>query len=402
MVDDRATPPWALASAGDCPGQSAAEFRRAREVVFSIAVPVLGQTRFLPDAFNSIAAQAVPLQVAVMDATPGDGVQRIIERHRERIHYSRHGPDAGQSAAIREGWGQTTGDVVGWLCADDCLFPGALAQVADVFLRYPDVDVVYGDGIFIDQDGRFIRYFPAISEDVGRLAWVNCITQPSCFVRRAAMEYVGGVRADLHYTMDWDLWVRLLLAGCRFHYLRTPLSASRMHQGTKTTSGSVWRMMEIWRHLVKHNALHRAIRSMVGLTLTPVMYPEAGAARKTAASACFRRAIGAARRMWIPRGSSAANVLYGLETGTNTARSRCEIVLPYLGDRAPTRLLVCTSENVGLKASVGGAAAVCGAVKTTSSQHVFPINVASGRQTLRFELKATTDDAWRLLSAHLE
>jgi glycosyltransferase involved in cell wall biosynthesis len=220
MVDERGTHPGARAFAGGCAGESgesAADFRHPRQVVFSIALPVVGQTRFLPDALTSIAVQTVPLQVAVMDATPDDSVQRVIDRHRERIHYSRHGPDAGQSAAIREGWCETTGDVVGWLCADDCLFPGALAQVAEVFLQHPDVDVVYGDGIFIDHDGRFIRYFPAISEDVGRLPWVNCITQPSCFVRRAAMERVGGVRTDLHYTMDWDLWVRLLLAGCRFH-----------------------------------------------------------------------------------------------------------------------------------------------------------------------------------------
>ena len=116
-------------------------------MIFSVAVPVLGQAAFLPTALASLMAQSCPFQLAVMDATPDDSVQRALNGYAAILHYARHGSDAGQSAAIQEGWDHTTGEILCWLCADDYLFPYAFMEAEKVFRERPDVDVVYGDGI---------------------------------------------------------------------------------------------------------------------------------------------------------------------------------------------------------------------------------------------------------------
>jgi glycosyltransferase involved in cell wall biosynthesis len=128
--------------------------------MFSLALPVRYHANFLPFALESVRAQCADIQVAVMDATPDQSVQKVLERYGDLLSYRRHGPDAGQASAIQEGWDHTDGDIVAWLCADDYYFPNALEAVESVFIGHPEVDVVYGDAVFVDEADQFIGYFP--------------------------------------------------------------------------------------------------------------------------------------------------------------------------------------------------------------------------------------------------
>ena len=382
--------------------------------VFSIAMPVRGQSEFLPSALASIAVQSAEVNLSVMDATDDDSVQQVLASHSAPIHYSRHGADAGQAAAIKEGWDRSPGDVVGWLCADDCLFPDALAAVAQAFRDHPDADVVYGDAVFIDGQGGFIRHFPSISSDIGRITWDCCIAQPSCFVRRKALDRVGGIRPDLHFIMDWDLWTRLHLAGCRFHYLPQPLSASRMHPGTKTTSNSLERLKEIWRHLAQHNPWRTSVRSMVGVCIAPLVYRELGSVSGESLGRMIRmaRAIGGSRTS-SRKSTSAA---YGLDTGTNLVRERCTIHIPHYSDAAPSHLVVTARPNATLTASLDGIEMRQANSSNPSDaipperqagpprqRHVFelPTLPNMARHAFRFELWSTDTREWALVDARL-
>jgi hypothetical protein len=50
----------------------------ASKMVYSIAIPVLGQASFLSTALSSIQAQTCRFQLAVMDATPKHSVQDVL------------------------------------------------------------------------------------------------------------------------------------------------------------------------------------------------------------------------------------------------------------------------------------------------------------------------------------
>ena len=213
--------------------------------MFSISIPVYNQAQFLRTALESIRCQDVDIQLAVLDASPDDSSQEILAPYRHMVHYAYYHSDSGQAAAIQEGWNNTSGDIVAWLNADDYYFPDALAKVRQVFVDRPDIDVVYGHGVHVSANGSFEMYFPAISDNLALLARGCIICQPSCFVRRTAMEKVGGLNVTLHYAMDWDLWLRLLHAGCSFYFLDEILSAVRIHSTTKTLSGAKQRYQEI-------------------------------------------------------------------------------------------------------------------------------------------------------------
>ena len=214
----------------------------------AIAIPCLNQSHFLPSALESLRFQSVPFEIALMDGGSTDGFESVAKQYSDVITYCRSGPDAGQAAAIREGFEKVDGDIVAWLNSDDYYFPGALDKVASCFEKNPELDVVYGDAIHVTREGFFTSYFPAIQEFNARDLTRSCfICQPACFVRRSAYEAVGGVDMALHYTMDWDLWCRLALNGAKFYYLHDLLAAVRYYPGTKTLSGDRLRYKEIWR-----------------------------------------------------------------------------------------------------------------------------------------------------------
>ncbi len=215
---------------------------------FSIVIPNLNQSDFLPDALESLCHQNVSFALAVMDGGSSDGVGEIVEKYSDIITYFQSGPDGGQAHAIREGFSRIDGEVIAWLNADDYYFPGALNKVLDFFEKNPGVDVVYGDAVHVRPDGAFISYFPAIEDfDSKKLPFSCFICQPACFVRRSAYDAVGGINPALTYAMDWDLWCRLAACGARFERLHDVLAAVRYYPETKTLSGGKRRYLEIWK-----------------------------------------------------------------------------------------------------------------------------------------------------------
>jgi GT2 family glycosyltransferase len=217
-------------------------------LVFAIVIPNLNQSHFISTALESLRYQSSPFNLALMDGGSTDNFRTVIEPYTDIITVLRSQPDAGQAAAIREGKNQIGGDIVAWLNADDYYFPNVLDKVASCFEQDPHVDVIYGDAVHVSPEGFFLSYFPPIQEFNARDLTRTCfICQPACFVRRSAFERVGGINPTLEYTMDWDLWCRLALAGAKFQYIHDVLAAVRYYPKTKTSRGGKRRYKEIYR-----------------------------------------------------------------------------------------------------------------------------------------------------------
>ena len=56
--------------------------------------------------------------------------------------------------------------------------------------------------------------------------------------RRRSLELVGGLDEDLHYTLDWDLFLRFQDAGARIVHVTRLLGAFRWHSDQKTADGA--------------------------------------------------------------------------------------------------------------------------------------------------------------------
>jgi len=307
---------------------------------FSIAIPVYEQQKFIPTALKSIQVQDATYELAVMDATPNHSIQHILDEYKDIISYRRHGPDGGQSEAIIEGWDNISGDIIAWLCADDYYFPDTLSRVQEIFEQNPDVDVVYGDSVYVDANDCFKTYFPSIESDVSCLPIHDCIAQPSCFVRRSAFERVGGLNIDLHYIMDWELWTRLYKSGCNFYYLKRPLSVTRIYPETKTSGMSFERYREINHHLKQQPSTLRRAVALLGTWQFDLSENK----RNIFMNVAFLT-INAAQRVKSFVVPKKQKELYGLGIGSNLVVDSCSILLPWYHEAPPKQVVLSTAPS---------------------------------------------------------
>ncbi|MEO1324204.1 MAG: glycosyltransferase, partial [Pseudomonadota bacterium] len=190
----------------------------------AISVPIGAWHKQLPTTISSLILQRADLEIAILDASNDSRVRGLIEQFSTHFAYVRHGPDHGQSDAIIEGWENTKSDWLGWLNADDALLPGAIKKVRNRLQDDPSIDVLYGHSIIRDDDDRFIGYHFNVEPPGPRLLEAGIISQPSCFFRRGAYDRIGGLNRDLHYVMDWDLWIRMYRDNAKFAFINQPLS----------------------------------------------------------------------------------------------------------------------------------------------------------------------------------
>ncbi|MEO0551196.1 MAG: glycosyltransferase [Pseudomonadota bacterium] len=219
------------------------------QISFSITVPIGSYHPFLESCLESLVAQDVPLKIAVFDASGDPRVTELVERYADRIAYRHHGPDEGQADAIAKGWQETHGTVLGWLNADDVLAPDALAIAATFLSSNSEVDVVYGHSLICDDEANIIGYHWNVMEPGDHILSTCSISQPSCFFRREALEAAGGLDRSLHYTMDWDLWIRLHNSGARFELLGDIRSLVLWSEQAKTGGFNKQRRAELKRLL---------------------------------------------------------------------------------------------------------------------------------------------------------
>jgi hypothetical protein len=146
-------------------------------------------------------------------------------------------PDGGQADAINRGFAGTEGEVMAYLNSDDLLLAGTLHAVAAAFERHPDVDVVYGHRIVIDEEDREIGRWVLPAHDDAVLSWADYVPQETLFWRRRIWERVGArMDESFRFALDWELLLRFRDAGARFLRLPRFLGCFRVHAAQKTST----------------------------------------------------------------------------------------------------------------------------------------------------------------------
>ena len=203
----------------------------------SIITPSYQSGRYLERTIESVLAQDYkPIEHIVMDAGSTDGSIGILERYRGRLTYV-SAPDRGAADAINRGFQKSSGAIFAWLNADDMYFPGAVRAAVTYLETRPGVDVVYGNGVWVDEEGAEIGRYPTMAPYAPDALRRDCgICQPTAFLRREAFAAVGMLDPDLHFAFDYDLWIRLA-RDRRFDAMQETLAMSRMHRANKSLGG---------------------------------------------------------------------------------------------------------------------------------------------------------------------
>jgi glycosyltransferase involved in cell wall biosynthesis len=194
-----------------------------------------------------VREQSYPvLEHLVIDGLSTDNTLDVLQPYEQHLTIVSEA-DSGQTEAINKGLKRASNDVICWLNSDDYLLPGALQAVGEFFAAHPDVMWVTGDAVIVDVDGRPIQSAVRSYKRLLRLlppsvylGVTNGIVQPATFWRREVHDRLGLLDESLHYTMDYDWWLRLHTLG-RPGVIKQPLAAFRIHGQSK--SGSLYPQM---------------------------------------------------------------------------------------------------------------------------------------------------------------
>ncbi|MBI5723143.1 MAG: glycosyltransferase [Planctomycetes bacterium] len=215
----------------------------------SVITPSFNHAHYIGRTIRSVLDQpagrpdcAFEVEHIVIDGGSNDGTIDILRSLGPKIRWVSE-PDRGQADALNKGLAMAGGDVIGWLNSDDVYEPGALAAVADVFSAEPQTIWAYGRVKIIDAQDREIRQWITAYKNrrmrqynfSSHLA-ENWISQMGVFWRATAGRQVGPFRTDLHWTMDYDYWLRL--GKCwPGRFIDRCLAAFRWHPASKSGSG---------------------------------------------------------------------------------------------------------------------------------------------------------------------
>lgn len=188
----------------------------------SIVTPCYNTGEYLEETICSVLGQRYPnLEYIIIDGGSSDDSVDIIRRYADQLHYWCSEPDRGMYDAIQKGFDHSTGDILGWINADDMLLTGCLASVAAAFAATPDCKWVQGLNSLADETGRVFGV--RLPQFVSQLQYLNrecfdrhnqlvdfgTLQQESTFWRRELWERVNGLQDNrFELAGDFFLWMK--------------------------------------------------------------------------------------------------------------------------------------------------------------------------------------------------
>lgn len=186
----------------------------------SIVIPSFNAERYIDITLKSIVDQAYPnLEIIIQDGGSTDRTMDIVKKYSEKfknLFIWESKKDNGQVDAINKGLNKASGDILGYINADDYYKEDALITVGKIFSKSPKTLWVAGRGEVVDKDGNIkwnlsSRYkdFLLSRSKYFLLLMVNYLMQPSVFISREAYKKYGPFIGTNKFVMEYDLWLKL-------------------------------------------------------------------------------------------------------------------------------------------------------------------------------------------------
>jgi glycosyltransferase involved in cell wall biosynthesis len=203
----------------------------------SVITPTLNQARYIRDTLESVREQGyAEVEHIVVDGGSSDETLEILRAYRRTSRFRWiSGPDAGMYDAVNKGLRMARGQILAYLNSDDLYMPWTIQAAVDYLQAHPEVDLVYGDYMSLDEPSgkRLLILQPPYSR--GYIRRTGFIPQPTAFWRRSLYERIGEFDATLKYVGDCDYWMR---AGVEFGIAKVDeiLAVDRIQQEAKRST----------------------------------------------------------------------------------------------------------------------------------------------------------------------
>ena len=214
----------------------------------------------IEDTLASVHGQRHPdVEHIVIDGGSSDNTVQLLQNHEDQLHCWISEPDQGLYDAMNKGIRMASGEIIGFLNADDIYEnQQVLTTVAEAFAD-PELESCYADLVYVDATdlNRVVRYWKSSNYAAGLFGRGWCPPHPTFFVRKRVYAKYGDF--DLSYSIgnDVELMMRFL-ARYQINSLYIPKILVRMRSGgvsNKNLLNVVKQNFEILR-AAKNNGLN--------------------------------------------------------------------------------------------------------------------------------------------------
>jgi len=220
------------------------------DLKISIVTPAYNCGHLIHRCIESVLSQGYSnFEHIICDGGSSDTTVEVLKRYPHVRWISE--ADEGEAHAVNKAIRMATGDVICWLNADDYFCPNALKAVMATFAAHKPCDIVFGHTYMVDPSGHVLwvkRSAPNVSLK-GLLRWWNCDRQPhqpSMFFSRQILESVGPLNQKLHFSIDFELWLRCALKGT-FVLVDEVLSCATKRDDSKSSNTHHDQIRSHWR-----------------------------------------------------------------------------------------------------------------------------------------------------------
>jgi GT2 family glycosyltransferase len=206
---------------------------------FSVVIAAYQAGATVGDAISSALEQTHPAhEVIVVDDGSTDGTVALLKPFGDRITTIRQ-ENRGLAGARNTAVAAAGGDFVAMLDADDAYHPSRLQALAGLAVARPDLDLITTDARLIargEDVGTFATFTPFVVEGQRTAIFERCFPGGWPAVRRERLKEIGGFDEDLRIALDWDCWLRLILAGAGAGMVDAPYYDYVLHSDSLSAS----------------------------------------------------------------------------------------------------------------------------------------------------------------------
>lgn len=195
----------------------------------------------LADTLQSVASQThAEIEHIVIDGASTDGTRDVVASHGAHIARLVSEPDKGIYDAMNKGITLATGEIIGFLNADDIYSDDEVLERVDEIMTRNNLDALFGDAEFVNpaRPAQPVRRYRSQRFRPERVAWGWMPAHPTLFLRRSVYERFGHFRTDFRIAGDFELVARIFHGGT-LKYRHVPEVWVRMRTGGISTGG--WR-----------------------------------------------------------------------------------------------------------------------------------------------------------------
>lgn len=180
----------------------------------SVITVAYNSERTIGETLQSIAEQSHPdIEHIVIDGSSNDGTLSVIKQYQASVTKVISEPDRGIYDAMNKGLALATGDLIGFLNADDTYANSStVASLVKAAKQQPDACAIYGDLTYVSDDdgGKVIRLWRAGTFNPQRLRFGWMPPHPTFYIRAECLRTVGRFNDQFHIAADYDFMLRTL------------------------------------------------------------------------------------------------------------------------------------------------------------------------------------------------